>query len=366
METLTISPEMAATSFEGRRHTSHTRRCYAVVTVICAVMMAALALVCAAVPAHATEETAPAITFQEGAGVTRLTTPYYSVFLEDRLFPDGFAYEYLDEQDGAYGVLNVYAATELEVDDAALQDVTFASTEDTVDADMSTTQDGSSGYPAYRIYCIPAGTSTEPFAGTYATAQCGTTSDGAYLIVVARPYGAGFSSGAAAQSADASDAALRAASSMADHIFADTTASLVATNDGFDIVTPWYTVSIPRTLFPNGWYYTYSDAVIDYSSDGSGAYMGRMLSVIPVAEEEAAFSVCCLKNYSVQGDVTDAVIGVFEGEWAGWQICIYRVADPSRYSAEEELSLLQPYANLVTLTTDPAANPPVISEEASA
>lgn len=283
---------------------------------------------------------------EEGVGGMRVVTPYYAVFLEDGMFPDGFAYEYLDTLDGAYGVLNVYAAVLL-------------------DDPTAVTASSSAGYPAYRIYCTPEGSSATPFGGTYATAQVqGRSDDGSYCLVsVAVPYGPGFDGSAqdAAGAERSADAAQQQATSMRNRVSPDDPTSMVARDDGgIDVVAPWYTVGIPAGMFPDGWYYTYSDQVNDWSGDGSGAYFGRVLDVFPVGQESPAFSVCCVKDFSVQGEVVEVTVGVFEGDWAGWRIDVYRYADLASSSVEQELELLKPYAVLVSVTDTPNADPPLL------
>lgn len=287
-----------------------------------------------------------------GCGGTRVITARYAVFLEDRLFPDGFAYEYLENLGDAWGVLNIYAA---ERQDYATYDEAAASS-------------GGAGYPAYRVYCVPAGFSAEPFGGTYAVAQLGATPDGAYTVCIARPYGQGFVSDDARMAAPmavdadpaARDLAERAAQTMRAHCSTDTVSSVVYGNDTFTVVTPWYTVEIPYNLFPNGWYHTYSDEVYDWSGDGSGAYMGRVLNVIPIADDTAAFSVCSVKNYDVQGEVAAVTLDAFDGAWEGWRVVAYRQADFSARTLDDELALLVPYTSLIHVTADPGANPPLL------
>lgn len=286
------------------------------------------------------------VSVDEGCGCMRVVTPYYAVFLEDGLFPDGFAYEYLDELDGAYGVLNVYAAVLL-------------------DDPVPATESSSAGYPAYRIYCTSEGSDTAPFGGSYETAQVqGRSDDGTYYLVsVAVPYGAGFdgsAQNAAGAEGSAEDARQRAAS-MCNHVSpADSTSMVPRDDGGIDVAAPWYTVSVPAGMFPDGWYYTYCDEVNDWSGDGSGAYYGRVLDVFPVGQATAAFSVCCVKDFSVQGEVVEATVGVLEGDWAGWRIDVYKHADYSTNTVEQELELLKPYAGLVSVTDAPNADPPLL------
>ncbi len=286
---------------------------------------------------------------EEGAGGTRVVTPYYAVFLEDRLFPDGFAYEYVDAADGAYGILNVYVAQLVTADEAAAADASAGS---------------GAGNPAYRIYCTADGASATPFAGTYATAQVSAAaSDGSrYLVSVAVPYGSGFAGGAdGAATAEGADAAQQQAVDMRNHVSADTATYTVAYEDGsIAVVTPWYTVTVPAGMFPDGWYYTYSDEVHDWSGDGSGAYYGRVLDVYPVGQQQAAFSVCCVRDFGVQGEVVEATVGVFDGDWAGWRIDVYRAADFSTQTLDDALAQLTPYAELVTVTDTPNADPPLL------
>ena len=288
---------------------------------------------------------------EEGVGGTRVVTPYYAVFLEDQLFPDGFAYEYVESADGAYGILNVYVAQFVSADEALA-----------AGSDESSGDGVGAGSPAYRIYCVDQGESTAPFGGSYATAETlGSVGDGSYrTVVVAVPYGSGFSDEAEASAeGDGSEDARQQALEMCGHVSPETVTHTVARDDGgIDIQTPWYTVTIPADLFPDGWYYTYSDDVADWSGDGSGAYFGRVLNVIPVGDLQAAFSVCCVKDFSVQGEVVEVTVGVFEGDWAGWRIDVYRTADFSTQTFEEALAQLEPYAALVSVTDTPNANPP--------
>lgn len=299
----------------------------------------ACALLWAAAPARAdvtfadvSGQTARAMAATEpGDGGTRVATPYYAVFLQDALFPDGFAFEYLESLDGAFGVLNVYASSRL--------------------SDTST-----GGGLACRFYCVAAGASTEPFAGSYATSAV-PSSDGAYTVVVACPYGDGFATEGAglegsARAASYDQSAADAAGSMAAYVCADTASrSSVNAAGGIDVSTPWYTLSVPRDQFAGGWYYVYSDDVADVAGDGS-AWRGRTLSVFALGQDEPAFSVCATCNCSVPGGVAQVEAGSFGGAWEGWSVQVY--------GASGDVAALQSYAALVSLTSDPGANPPVL------
>lgn len=307
---------------------------------VCAWVLAAL-VACACLPCAAAR--ADVVTFadvsgqtaramastEQGQGGTRIATPYYAVFLEDALFDDGFAFEYVEYLDGAWGVLNVYASSRAQADGAT-----------------------AGGGLAYRLYCVDVSASTEPFAGSYATSST-LSDDGTYQVVVARPFGEGFADG---QNLGASDAASGAddAAAMAHRVSAGVASrSFVNAAGGIDVATPWYTVSIPRDLFAGGWYYVYTDTVESPSGDGT-SYLGRTLSVYALGQAGAAFSVCAAYGCSVPGDVVQTEVGRFSGDWEGWSVVAYRGADAG------DPALLQTYAALVSVTGNPNVNPPVL------
>lgn len=285
---------------------------------------------------------------EEGLGGTRVVTPYYAVFLEDRMFSSGYAFEYVEDDGVAFGVLNVYAPT---AQPAGGQGASYAAT------------DGLAGQPAYRLYCVPASSGVEVFEGSYASASLWSETGG-YTVAVAVPYGTGFSSGAEAQGFAAIstlDEAQRLATALRNRTGEGPTSRLLQNGDDtVSVETPWYTVCIPNSLFPDGWYYTYSDAVHDWSGDASGAYFGRQLNVYAVGCEAPVFSVACAKGFGVQGEVVSAELASFGGDWEGWTVLAFKTTDYDSGADEQDGRLLAQYAALVSVTQNPGVNPPAL------
>lgn len=248
---------------------------------------------------------------EEGCGITRIVTPYYSVCLENSLFPEGMAYNYVE---------NV-ASADLS-DEAVAAGVSVFGELDV--RSVAQGQDSSviATVPSYRVYCSASELGQEaPYAGGYAVARPAPTSlAGGFAVYVCAPVNDGDVS-AAQDQADA----------LCAHLCADTNGTrLVRRDSSTRIEAPAYAVELPDGLLAGGWYYTYDagaseDGLPD--ADGDVACTARVVAAGQDAGSDAvepAFCVACVRDGASLSDAAATqVVGELGGSWAGWQLVAY-------------------------------------------
>ena len=250
---------------------------------------------------------------EEGCGITRIVTPYYSVCLENSLFPDGMAYNYVE---------NV-AAGDLS-DEAAAAGVSVFGELDI--RSVAQGQDSSviAAVPCYRVCCSASDLGQEaPYAGDYAVARLSSDSSsvsgfGVYACV---PVDGGDASSAQAK-----------ADALCAHLCADAKGTrLVRGGSSTRVETPAYAVDLPDALLAGGWYYTYDAGACEGGLPGTDGDVACTVRVVAAGQDagsgaaEMAFGVACVRDGAqlAGGVAATQAVGELGGSWAGWQLVAY-------------------------------------------
>ncbi|MBE6069761.1 MAG: hypothetical protein E7211_19025, partial [Clostridium lundense] len=207
---------------------------------------------------------------ERGCGVTRISTPWYSLTLEDGLFPQGAYWEY----DEAGLGFDAQGATEA--------------------CSVLRVYDRGSGELACAAYLASDHERREPpFGGDWAVAQSERVEG--LSLYLACPVDHPADDSARDRSLERA-VGLRNRLSANDrytHLVRDPEAGTTA------VETTRYRVTIPDDAFPQGWRYTFNDSLVDHM--GSGYHVYEWLHIYPADSYSEACAFFATTGFCMQG-----------------------------------------------------------------
>jgi len=253
---------------------------------------------------------------ERGWGVTRISTPWYSITLEDGLFPQGVCWEY---DEGGLGF------------DA--QGVTKA-------CSVLRVYDRGTGDLSFMAYLTDKVTASNPLVDDeWIIASKANVESG--LMLVLSCY-----AGPDKTDSEAYDrlCALHERLSLDDrstHLQRDALARVTT------VEAPLYKVAIPDGMFPQGWRYVYRDS--SHYFEGTQRTAHCHTSVFPAGGGEGYYGVYASRGLLPQGEYAVEDLGSCAAHsWDEWRLVAYKPADYSARTYEEERGLLASFSATVS------------------